>query len=81
MGSSQGRSHYVPRTATGRVAVASFVVLMALAEPPIVNTVANRIDPWILGLPFLYAYLLIVYVVLIGVLVWAAARFDAPAGS
>ena len=68
------RSHYLPRTPTGWIAVILFAGLMILAEPPMVNSVANRIDPWILGLPFLYAYLLIIYVALIGVLLWAQRR-------
>lgn len=45
---------------------------MVAAQPPVVHGVANRIEPWILGLPFLFAYLLAVYVALIGVLVWTA---------
>ena len=68
------RSHYRPRTRDGRVAVVSFLVLFALTQPPFVHTVANRIAPWLLGLPFLYAYLLIIYIALIGVLIWAQRR-------
>lgn len=51
-----------------------FVLLMLLAQPPMVHALADRIEPWILGLPFLYAYLLTVYVALIAVLVWARLR-------
>lgn len=47
---------------------------MALAQPPIVHTMANRVEPWVLGLPFLYAYLLVVYCALIAVLLWALRR-------
>ena len=65
------RSHLLPRTGRGWVAVISFLVLFALVEPPFVYSVANRIQPWVLGLPFLYAYLLVVYTGLIGVLLWA----------
>lgn len=68
------RSHWIPRTATGRVATVLFVVLMALAQPPVVHGLANRVEPWILGVPFLYAYLFFVYTALIAVLVWAAVR-------
>lgn len=68
------RSHLLPRTRAGWVAVLGFLALLALAEPPFVNTLANRIQPWILGVPFLYAYLLIVYVALIGLLLWAMRR-------
>jgi hypothetical protein len=68
------RSHLLPRTRNGWVAAILFLVLLALAEPPIVHGLANRVEPWILGLPFLYAYLLGVYVALIGVLIWAMRR-------
>ena len=67
-------SHYRPRTRAGWVAVVLFLLLMVLVEPPIVTSWANRIEPWILGMPFLYAYLLIIYVALIGVLLWAQRR-------
>jgi len=56
------------------VAVVLFLGLLVLAEPPIVHHLANRIDPWVLGMPFLFAYLLLVYLALIGVLVWALRR-------
>ncbi len=68
------RSHYRPRTRAGWIAVVLFLALMSLAEPPIVTSWANRIEPWIFGMPFLYSYLLIVYVALIGVLLWAQSR-------
>ncbi len=68
------RSHYRPRTRRGWIAVALFVGLLALAQPPLVHTVANRIEPWVLGVPFLYAYLLLVYCGLIAVLIWAQRR-------
>jgi hypothetical protein len=51
-----------------------FVVLFAMAEPPLVFSLANRVDPWVLGVPFLYAYLLLVYSLLIGVLLWALKK-------
>lgn len=68
------RSHYLPRTWTGRVATVAFVACMALAQPPIVHGAADRIEPWILGMPFLFAYLLAVYLLLIAVLIWTARR-------
>ena len=68
------RSHYLPRTSTGWVAVLSFFGLMALAQPPIVHTLANRVEPWVFGMPFLYAYLLFVYLAMIGVLVWSMRK-------
>ena len=71
---SGDRSHYVPRTTAGWVAVLAFLALFALTQPPAVHTIANRITPWILGLPFLYAYLLGLYLALIAVLLWALAR-------
>ena len=70
----QFRSHYLPRTRAGWVAIASFVILMAMAQPPIVHTLANRIEPSLWGMPFLYVYLLVVYVLMIGVLIWAMRK-------
>lgn len=71
---SHTRSHYLPRTRDGWIALIAFLVLFALAEPPLVYVIANRVSPWILGMPFLYAYLLIDYTAMIGVLIWARRR-------
>lgn len=68
------RSHFVPRTLPGRIGVLAFLGLMALAQPPVVHRLVNRIEPWVLGLPFLYAWLLGVYVAMIGVLLWVQSR-------
>lgn len=68
------RSHYLPRSRDGWIATILFLVLMALAQPPVVHGVVNRIEPWILGMPFLYAWLLGVYVLMIAVLLWAMRR-------
>ncbi|NKB86889.1 MAG: hypothetical protein GKS06_01535 [Acidobacteria bacterium] len=69
---SSPRSHWRPRTARGWFALVAFVGGLVLAQPPVVFAFANRISPWILGMPFLYAYLSVVYLWLIGVLlvVW-----------
>ena len=64
------RSHWRPRSRAGLGAVVAFLTLLALAQPPIVYRLANRIDPLVLGLPFLYAWLLFIYIALIGVLLW-----------
>jgi len=48
--------------------------LFLLAEPPIVYLAANRIRPWLLGMPFLFAWLLFVYAALLVTLVWARRR-------
>lgn len=68
------RSHYRPRTRDGWIAVLVFCALFALTQPPFVYLVANRIAPWVFGLPFLYAYLLVLYFALIAVLIWAQRR-------
>ena len=68
------RSHYRPRTRDGWIAVLLFIALFALTQPPFVHVVANRIAPWVLGMPFLYAYLLVLYFALIAVLIWAQRR-------
>ena len=56
------------------MAVILFLALLALAEPPVVYALANRVEPWVLGFPFLYTYLLMVYTALIGVLLWVLRR-------
>ncbi|GIW51991.1 MAG: hypothetical protein KatS3mg081_1346 [Gemmatimonadales bacterium] len=68
------RSHLWPRSRAGKVAATSFIALLALAEPPAVYLIANRIEPRVLEMPFLYVYLLVVYCAMIGVLIWAAKR-------
>ena len=68
------RSHFLPRTRAGWIAATAFCLTMALAQPPIVHGLMNRIEPWILGMPFLFAYLLGVYCLVIAVLVWAARK-------
>lgn len=67
-------SHLWPRTRSGRVAVITFLALFALTQPPAVFLFANRTEPWMLGLPFLYAYLLVIYLLLIAVLLWARRK-------
>ncbi len=69
MSSSPIRSHWWPRTRKGRIAALAFLGTLALAQPPIVFVFANRIEPWVFGMPFLYAYLTTVYAVLCGLLV------------
>ena len=59
------------RSTRRRTALVGFLALMAMAQPPLVNTLANRIEPWVLGMPFLYAYLLADYLALVALLLWA----------
>ena len=66
------RSHFLPRTPTGRRLAALFLVLFAFTQPPLVFWIGNRAEPWIGGMPFLFAYLLALYFALIGVLIWRA---------
>lgn len=68
------RSHYIPRTRAGRIAVVGFLAIFAFTQPPLVFWLGNRVEPWIGGVPFLYGYLLALYTALIAVLVWARKR-------
>jgi hypothetical protein len=68
------RSHWIPRTRDGWTATIAFVVLFLLAMPPVTHTVLNRVEPWLLGVPFFFAVLLAIYAALIGVLVRALRR-------
>ncbi len=64
-------SHYVPRSSAGWSSVIAFLALMALAQPPIVFWVDGYFEGVsVLGLPFLYVYLGVIYFALIGVLLW-----------
>jgi len=74
MDNQERRSHFLPRTREGRIAVIAFVALFALAMPPVTHTLLNRAEPWIAGVPFFFAALLVVYVALIGVLIWTFRR-------
>ncbi len=66
------RSHYLPRSRAGWIAVLAFLGLMALVQPPLVFWVDTRFGAtWVLGMPFLYVYLGVVYFALIGILLWA----------
>ena len=49
-------SHYRPRTPRGWLFLGVFAVLFALTQWPFLAW-ANRIEPLVFGLPFLYAYL------------------------
>jgi hypothetical protein len=68
------RRAWWPASRAGRAAAGIFVALFALTQPPLVFWIANRIEPRILGLPFLFAWLLAVYLLLIGVLLLARRR-------
>ena len=68
------RSHLRPRTRDGWIATVAFLVLFALCMPPVTHVLLDRVEPWIGGVPFFYASLLVVYVALIGVLAWALRR-------
>ncbi len=68
------RSHYLPRTRDGWTALVLFLGLMLLAQPPFVHSFANRVEPWVFGFPFLYAYLLLLYILMIDVLLWVAQK-------
>jgi hypothetical protein len=68
------RSHWIPRTRDGWVATVAFFALFVLAMPPVTHTLLNRVEPWILGVPFLFAALFAVYTALIVVLIWTLRR-------
>jgi hypothetical protein len=69
--SQQRRSHFVPRTPEGRVAVVAFLLLFFLSMPPVTHRLLDRPETWVGGVPFLFAALFVVYTALIAVLVWA----------
>lgn len=68
------RSHWRPRTGAGLFAVVTFLVLMAFAQPPAVYLLANKIQPVVFGMPYLYVYLSVAYIGMIVVLLWSLRR-------
>ena len=64
------RSHLLPRTRDGWVGTVAFLAILALAMPPVTHVFLNRLEPVILGMPFLYAVLMGVYFALVAVLIW-----------
>ena len=68
------RSHFIPRTRDGWIASGTFVLLFLLAMPPVTHVFLNRTEPPVAGIPFLFGALLVVYVALIGVLLWTLSR-------
>lgn len=52
----------------------AFLAILMLAMPPLTHAAWNRTEPWLLGLPFLYAVLLAIYLALIAVLFWTWKR-------
>mgnify|MGYP001500925634 CR=1 FL=1 len=74
MNEHRRRSHFIPRTRDGWIASGTFVLLFLLAMPPVTHVLLNRIEPTVVGMPFLYVALLVVYLALIGVLLWTLSR-------
>jgi len=66
-------SHYMPRTRTGRTVAGLYLALLLGAEWPLLP-LANRIDPTVAGMPFLFVYLGVIYTVKVALLVYAARR-------
>lgn len=67
------RSHLWPRTATGRRHLFAYVGATLLAQPPVV-LLANRIEPRLLSIPFLYVWLGFAYTLMVVVLIRAWRR-------
>ncbi len=74
MNEPRPRSHLIPRTQNGWIAVVAFLALFALAMPPVTHAFLDRPDLWIGGVPHFFAALLVIYTALIGVLIWAYRR-------
>ena len=69
------RNHYLPRTSTGKKVVLAFVLSIILSQPPVVFMIDEKFQgDWLLGFPFLYSYLTIIYFSQIGILIWALRR-------
>ncbi len=67
------KSHFVPRSRTGKRVVLIILCLYLIIQWPILQ-LANRIEPFIFGIPFLYFYLLVIYLAIISVMIYACRR-------
>ena len=67
-------SHLTPRTRDGWIATVSFLAIFLLCMPPVTHRLLDRPDMWVAGVPFFFAALFVVYVALIGVLIWTLRR-------
>ena len=74
MNEHRRRSHFIPRTRDGWIASGTFVLLFLLAVPPVTHVFLKRIEPTVVGVPFFFVALLVVYLALIGVLLWTLSR-------
>lgn len=64
-------THLLPRTAEGWTATIAFVGIFLLAMPPVSHWFLDRPENWVLGVPFFFFALFLIYAALIGVLIWA----------
>jgi apolipoprotein N-acyltransferase len=67
-------SHFVPRTREGWIATIAFAGLFLLAMPPVSHRILDRPGTWVWGVPVLFFSLFVIYLLLIGVLVWALRK-------
>lgn len=67
------KSHFVPRSRRGRTVALVIVCLFLLIGWPVLP-LANRIEPFVVGMPFLYFYLLVIYIGMIAVMLYAAGK-------
>lgn len=51
-----------------------FLGVFAFTQPPLVYWIGNRVEPSVAGVPFLWTYLFVLYVVLIAILILAMRR-------
>jgi len=62
--------HFIPRSRKGKIVTVVILGIYLLLQWPALQ-LANRIEPFILGMPFLYFYLLLGYLLIIGAMIYA----------
>ena len=67
------KNHLIPRSRKGKLVTLTVLCLYLLIQWPILRF-ANRIEPFVLGMPFLYFYLLLIYFCIIAVMVYACLQ-------
>ena len=67
------KNHLIPRSRKGKLVTLTVLCLYLLIQWPILQF-ANRMEPFVLGMPFLYVYLLFIYCCIIAVMVYACLQ-------
>ncbi len=73
MSSHQRRSHLIPRSPGTVILIIWFVICFAAIQWP-GWLIANRVEPYVLGLPFMFFWAILWWLLLIATIIYVAAK-------